>query len=377
MLNFQQIRRLDLCALFKKSKRKISEPVEQLIKKSAPNTKIADGFRKIFSELPENEVWSLQPYELANRWGTECRETLESFILGCANGLFELHWIHHCPQCKGISGRHEKISLIPTKGHCPLCNMDFITSLDETVEVTFSASPQHYKYSNDIAEKYQKEMARIIKERGSFNPEAIKVTGKDCINVPLFRDLFGHDILAADQSLNIKQLAILFTDIKGSTEIYKKYGDVRAYSAVRHHFDILFESVEKCGGVVVKTIGDSVMATFVHGQDGLSAALEAMKKFPFIDSIEELALNVKFGLHTGPCIAVNLNDWMDVFGSTVNMAARIQGTAKEGELVISEDVFKFRECKEVIAKYVKQVGKRTVKLKGIDEGITVYTIKLS
>ncbi|MBN1408535.1 MAG: adenylate/guanylate cyclase domain-containing protein [Calditrichaceae bacterium] len=365
-----------MCALFKKSKRKISEPAVELIKQSAPNTKIADGFRKVFSELPENEVWSLQPYDLADRWETEARETLESFILGCSNGLFELHWIHQCPQCKGMTGRHEKIAAIQSKGHCPLCNIDFMTSLDETVEVTFSASPQHYKYSADIADKYKKEMAGIIKERGAFNPDAIRVTGKDCINVPLFRDLFGHDLLAADQSLNIKQLAILFTDIKSSTEIYRKYGDVRAYNAVRRHFDILFESIEKCGGVVIKTIGDSVMATFVHAQDGLCAALESMKKFPFMDSIEELTLDVKFGLHTGPCIAVNLNDWMDVFGSTVNMAARIQGTAKEGELVVSEEVFKFRECKEVIAKYVKQVNKRTVMLKGIDEGITVYTIKL-
>jgi len=129
-----------LCALFKKSKRKISDTVEGLIKISAPNTKIADGFRKIFSEKPENEVWSLQPYDLADRWETESRETLESFILGCSNGLFELHWIHHCPKCKGMAGRHEKIASIPQDGHCPLCNIDFMTSLDETVEVTFSPS---------------------------------------------------------------------------------------------------------------------------------------------------------------------------------------------------------------------------------------------
>ena len=366
-----------MCALFKKAKGKISETVDNIIKMSAPNTKIADGFRKIFSEMPEKEVWALQPYDLANRWETDSRETLESFILGCSEGLFELHWIHHCPNCKGMAGRHTKIAEVPQEGHCPFCDIDFMSSLDETVEVTFSASPQQYKYSGDIAEKYKKEMVGIIKERGSFNPDAIKVTGKDCINVPLFRDLFGHDLLAAEQSLNIKQLAILFTDIKSSTEIYQKFGDVRAYNAVRHHFDILFEAIEKCGGVVIKTIGDSVMATFVHSQDGLLAALEAMKKFPYNDSAEELTLDVKFGLHSGPCIAVNLNDWMDVFGSTVNMAARIQGTAKEGELVISEEVFKFRECKEVIAKYVKQVGKRTVKLRGIEEGITVYSIKLN
>jgi class 3 adenylate cyclase len=363
-----------LCALFKKSKRKISDTLEKLIKKSAPNKKIADGFRKLYAEAPFDEVWSIQPYDLAERWETDLKETLESFILGCANGLFELHWIHHCPKCKGIAGRHNKIAEIPRDDHCPLCDADFTNALDETVEVIFSIPPQHIKYPSDIEDQYKKEMVAQIKEHGSFNTDAIKVTGKDCLNIPLFRDLFGDDILAADQSLNIKQLAVLFTDITSSTEIYQKYGDVRAYNAVNAHYNILFECIEQYGGAVVKTIGDAVMATFVHTQDGLFAALEAMKRFPYMDEAKEINISVKFGLHAGPCIAVNLNDQMDIFGSTVNIASRIQKTAKDGEMVISEEVFKYRECKETIAKYVKQVGKRTVQLKGIDQGIIVYSI---
>lgn len=368
--------RFVLCALFKKSKRKISDSVEELIKKSAPNTKIANGFRKLFIEAPFDEIWSIQPYDLADRWETGSKETLESFILGCANGLFELHWIHYCPKCKGMAGRHNKISEIPENDHCSMCNADFTNALDETIEVVFSIPPQHIKYPPNIADQYKKEMVSQIKERGSFNAEAMKVTGKDCLNVPLFRDLFGDDILSAEQSLNIKQLAVLFTDIQSSTEIYQKFGDVRAYNAVNAHYNILFECIEKYGGAVVKTIGDAVMATFVHTQDGLFAVLEAMKKFPYMDEAKEININVKFGLHAGPCIAVNLNDQMDIFGSTVNIASRIQKTAKDSELIISEEVFKYRECKETIAKYVKQVGKRTVKLRGIEQGITVYSIKL-
>lgn len=366
-----------MCALFKKSKRKIPDTVEELLKKSAPNSKIADGFRKLFSEAPAEEVWSLQPYDLANRWETDSRETLESFILGCSKDLFELHWIQYCPTCKGMVGRHNKIAEVPVEGRCPLCDKNFQNTLDETIEVAFSIPPQHFKYPADIADKYQKEMVGEIKEHGVFNAEALKVTGKDCLHIPLFNEFFSDDIPSDGQSLNIKQLAILFTDIKDSTVMYQKSGDVNAYQTVREHHRVLSDCIEKNRGIIIKTIGDSIMATFVHTQDGLFAALEALKQFTGNDKKNEINVDVKLGLHSGPCIAVNLNDQLDIFGSTVNIASRIHRIAKGGELLISEDVFKYRECKETIAKYVKQVGKRTVRIGANDAGMTVYGIRIN
>lgn len=182
--------------------------------------------------------------------------------------------------------------------------------------------------------------------------------------------------MSTDQSLHIKHITVLFTDISGSTELYHKYGDIRAYKVVRDHFKILFKAVESHGGVVVKTIGDAVMATFINSHDTLSAALMAMEQFPFTDASRELLINVKLGIHSGSCIAVNLNNRIDYFGTTINVASRIQELSENGELTISDEIINRPESKRIISGYVNKVIKKSVQIKGIDNPIKIYKIKL-
>ena len=149
------------------------------------------------------------------------------------------------------------------------------------------------------------------------------LTAKRLLTNQTFRDIHRTDTLDVDQRLKITSLTFLFTDLKGSTELYERVGDLAAYDLVRAHFRILNEIVAAQSGAVVKTIGDAVMATFPTPDRAMAAALkmrEALK-----DLKDELLL--KIGIHEGPCLAVSLNDRQDYFGRTVNIASRVQGLA--------------------------------------------------
>lgn len=84
---------------------------------------------------------------------------------------------------------------------------------------------------------------------------------------PSFWELFSGEPPAADESLSIGRVAILFTDLRDSTAMYQKRGDPRAYRMVRDHFAVLGECIDRNRGSLVKTIGDAVMASFASGAD--------------------------------------------------------------------------------------------------------------
>ena len=154
------------------------------------------------------------------------------------------------------------------------------------------------------------------------------LTAKRLLSNQTFRDIYRTDTLDVDQRLKITNLTFLFTDLKGSTELYERVGDLVAFDLVREHFRALHEIVAAEGGAVVKTIGDAVMATFLTPDHALAAALrmrEAMRPLNEAHGNEDLLL--KIGIHEGPCLAVSLNERQDYFGQTVNIASRVQGLA--------------------------------------------------
>src|SRR2546430_2330171 len=154
------------------------------------------------------------------------------------------------------------------------------------------------------------------------------LTAKRLLTNQTFRDIYRTDAIDVDQRLKITSLTFLFTDLKGSTELYERVGDLVAYDLVRAHFRILNEIVAAESGAVVKTIGDAVMATFPTPDRAMAAALrmrQAMHRLN--DGRNGHDLLLKIGIHEGPCLAVVLNDRQDYFGTTVNIAARVQGLA--------------------------------------------------
>jgi class 3 adenylate cyclase len=116
----------------------------------------------------------------------------------------------------------------------------------------------------------------------------------------------------------------LFTDLVGSTRMYRERGDARAFSDVKRHFALVFAAVAREHGAVVKTIGDAVMAAFLSPVDALASA-EAMTLDLHADA--SLGLEMRISMATGSCIAVQLNSGIDYFGQTVNLAAKLQACA--------------------------------------------------
>ncbi|HEY1795302.1 MAG TPA: adenylate/guanylate cyclase domain-containing protein [Stellaceae bacterium] len=167
------------------------------------------------------------------------------------------------------------------------------------------------------------------------------LTAHEVTTMQAFRDLFADSVLRPGDQVEIRRVALLFTDIKGSSELYNRAGDARAYGWVREHYAVLTGAVRRHDGAVVKTIGDAVMAAFANAIDALDAAVVIradIVRFNHGLGPDAGEILVKLGLHCGPCIAVTLNDRLDYFGRTVNLAARLQGQSRGGDIVVSEDM---------------------------------------
>jgi class 3 adenylate cyclase len=151
-----------------------------------------------------------------------------------------------------------------------------------------------------------------------------------------FRDLFSDEVLRPGDEVAIRRVTLLFSDLKGSTALYDAVGDAAAYRLVREHFAYLAGIVREHDGAIVKTIGDAVMAAFHDPLQGLAAAIAMQRRVASFNAATGTPVVLKVGLHEGPCIAVNLNDRLDYFGGAVNLAARLQGESRGGDVVLSE-----------------------------------------
>jgi class 3 adenylate cyclase/predicted RNA-binding Zn-ribbon protein involved in translation (DUF1610 family) len=194
------------------------------------------------------------------------------------------------------------------------------------------------------------------------------LSAKRVLSNQTFRDIYRTDTLGVDQRLKITSLTFVFTDLRGSTELYERVGDLAA-------FDLVNEIVAAEGGAVVKTIGDAVMATFPAPDRALAAAFkmrDAMRKFNRERQREELLL--KIGMHEGPCIAVSLNEQQDYFGQTVNIASRVQGLANEREIFATSSIINRPEASGVLDSMQVKPVLQQAPLRGVTERVSVYAI---
>jgi adenylate cyclase len=168
-------------------------------------------------------------------------------------------------------------------------------------------------------------------------PDTQAATAAEVTLLQEFRDLFGAEVLAPGQEVGIATVAVLFTDLQGSTALYEGRGDAPAYGSVRRHFDYLRARVAEGGGAIVKTIGDAIMAAFPTPEKALAAALAIQEGFAAWCRAEGIAprLVLRIGLHAGAAVAINANERLDYFGRTVNLAARIQRQARGGEIAMA------------------------------------------
>jgi class 3 adenylate cyclase len=188
-----------------------------------------------------------------------------------------------------------------------------------------------------------------------------------------FRRLFRSERVDEREGLGIRQVTFLFTDLKGSTALYERLGDLNAYALVREHFALLELAAQQHSGAIVKTIGDAVMAVFSRPTDAVSAALHILEEIKrFNREHGEPGIILKIGAHCGPSIAVTLNDNLDYFGQTVNVAARVQSLADAGEICISEALYTAPGVNHLLAGHnVVEFGSP---LHGLEGSASVYRI---
>jgi adenylate cyclase len=197
--------------------------------------------------------------------------------------------------------------------------------------------------------------------------------------VPAFRTLFSAEVLAPGLEVRIERLAFLFTDLAGSTALYERVGETRAYRLVQEHFRLLDRAVVACRGAVVKTIGDAVMAVFPTGQDALAAAVEIQHSILGLEGeghVDPSRL-VRVGVHEGPCVAVTLNGRLDYFGTTVNLAARIEHESDGGEIVASADLYEGARASPLAQSLPVRADPFLAQLRGISAPTRLYRITLT
>jgi class 3 adenylate cyclase len=403
----------------------------------------------------ELSVQRIRPYVLADGWGADRRDVLETFLRATRAGILDMSWDLLCPSCRGTSEGHTNLGSVTGRSHCNTCQIDFTVNFDHNIEVVFKPNPSvrgvesdaffcvgspqlqpHVVMSQSIAAlrslpvslqlepgRYALRAATIPgsialiadaegapradirvtsfgwppeQQRVSVHPTLNLINATDVVQtfqlertawsdqaataadvtaLQVFRDLFASEVIRPGEEISIGSVTLMFTDLRDSTRLYRRIGDASAFGRVREHFDVLEKAIAAEGGAIVKTMGDSVMATFRHPVHALRAIWNAQTR---IAEYGEPALWLKVGLHKGPCIVVNLNERLDYFGSTVNIAARLPAFSQGGELIFTKEINDDPEVRQFLAENARLGGLSPLSrnVKGFDEPFTLWRLKV-
>ena len=327
--------------------------VERMARYGVPR-EILDKLALYLREANDRELFKFNPRYLAARLGIDAHTALGVLAYAVQEGLFDLNWDVHCPHCGGRARTFFTLRDGRGEEFCPNCQVNFDPHLDHEVHVTFTVS----------------ETVRTLATQEPLPDELYPPTfGLELLNVQPFRDLFADQTLPPGESLQVKRVAFLFTDLLGSTAMYAREGDPKAYGWVRDHFDVLFQAADRNHGVTVKTIGDAVMASFVTPVDALRTAIDVHRDIEALNRRLGLrgdeALSIRLGTHVGPCISVTLNDRLDYFGATVNVASRVSHLSQGNDIVLTEEMLADQETQAEAVQH-GNLESFEVKLRGYD-----------
>jgi hypothetical protein len=372
----------------------------------------------------ELDLYRIRLIDLAQKWSVDADALISVALHAVRAGMLTLSWDVICPHCRNM--RHELASLVRVnaqQGRCDACGIDFSTSDENALEITFHVHPslaevprRYYCLGEASSKPHIKVQYRLLPGQeialctalapghyrlrtigstatvplevapgGSSEkltwvagtlPDARTTAPSPCFllhnatdhtqvfvieeptweqnvlrpahlfNHQDFRDLFSHEALASDLYLDIGVQTIMFTDIVGSTRLYSGAGDARAFLAMKRHFETIAGIAREHRGAIVKTIGDGAMLAFPTPAQGLAAAVEIQRTF----AAQSDGLQARVSLHTGRCLAVNLNTGIDYFGQTVNLAAKLQLLARQGGIAISSEMGESGDVQAVIAR---------------------------
>lgn len=431
-------------------KEKLDQEKEKLIQLGITNDTVTSVFDWIKS-ASDNDLYRIRIKEVSLKLDLDPDEVLFLFLHGCRLGLFTLSWDIVCPHCRGARTSLSKLSDIPSKDQCDVCEIDFDTTGVNSIEVTFHLHPgirivekqmycaaepatkQHILLTKKIGGKKSYSSSLLIgsgifrlRKKGDkkyrlvdikpnnqqtdilwlseTKEEEIKVSPRpnlvfenesdeditivleersedqtslrpsEIFNYQEFRDLFSEEAIATNLQLDIGIKTILFTDIVGSTKFYESEGDHGAFLQVREHFIKTNQIIQNFRGVVVKTIGDAVMASFSSPLQALKAAKEMQEWFH--PENKHTPVRIRISIHSGNCLAVNLNSNIDYFGNTVNYTAKLQTVTNSGEISFSETIFRDRDIREYLRAGEIKLRKTEFPLPWADRTDFVYIWKV-
>jgi class 3 adenylate cyclase len=202
-----------------------------------------------------------------------------------------------------------------------------------------------------------------------------RLTAKRLFTSQTFHDLFRAEVFQESEGFGVKDVIILFTDLKSSTHLYQQIGDLNAFALVREHYGVLNTAILSNHGAIVKTIGDAIMATFNQPVDAVSAGLEIHRGLRQLNQASQVGnLMLKIGIHRGPAISVTLNERIDYFGQTVNIASRVENSAGGGEIYLTEAIYTAPGVLGLLQTYDCTIEPAMLQLKGIQEPVKIYKV---
>ena len=158
--------------------------------------------------------------------------------------------------------------------------------------------------------------------------------------------------------------AVLFVDISGSTRLYETLGDEQALARVGRSLALIARVCEDCGGKVIRTTGDGALCMFETADAALRASRLMQEKTDQQQEPGEPGLGIHIGCHFGPVLASG----GDLYGDTVNLAARVAGLAKVGQIITTADTID--KLSPALADQARKLDR--VPVKGKQEAVTIF-----
>jgi class 3 adenylate cyclase len=367
---------------------KLAECEKRLLAEGC-DAQVARGLLRWLAEAPDQDLLRLRPRALARALEAEQDKMLTAVLHATRAGALTLSWDVICPHCRGARAELATLGDVPARAACEPCGVEFEATGLSAMEATFRVHPSVRAVEPRVfcaaepAKKRHIVLQRLLPPAADIEVETLLPAGpyrlrargdRDAQTLELpargrvrlrnaasqprlfalerdrgeadalrpgdlfarqeFRDLFPAESVGEGIQLEVGVQTILFTDLVGSTRFYEQVGDAAAFSQVRGHFVRIFDAVRRRRGAVVKTIGDAALGAFPSAADALAAALELQEWFNARNRSTDL--RIRISVHTGPCLAVKLNSGIDYFGSTVNLAAKLQAVVEAQQVVYTD-----------------------------------------
>ena len=182
-----------------------------------------------------------------------------------------------------------------------------------------------------------------------------------------FLESTGQQAPATAAALDSTFRTILFTDMEGSTSLTQRLGDAAAQDVLRTHNSIVRDALKAHSGTEIKHTGDGIMASFTSASAALEAAVAIQNALAEHNEINpDAAIRVRIGLNAGEPVAED----EDLFGTAVQLAARVCDKAEPGQILASNVVQELAAGKDFTF-----TDKGEVTLKGFDKPARLHEVR--